>query len=458
MDLKLITALLIGKIISILLKFTGSGATAAPGLVALKIDKDLVKKLSTRIKNGSIVISGTNGKTTTARIAFDLLSKSNNVIHNRQGSNLARGIASTLISKTSLHGKISADLGVWEVDEAVLGEAVLNLSPNTIVLLNLFRDQLDRYGEVDTILKKWKDICTTLPKTTTLIINGDDPGIASLSKTFRGKLITFGIQNMKSKNLPEGISDVKQCPLCQKQLKFTNVTYAHLGKFQCTSCNFSNPPVKIFAENLSFAKDFSTTATLGIGSRKTQIRFPLPGVYNTYNVLAAASIALEQNIQIPEIKNSILNFTPAFGRFQKINIGGKIIYLFLIKNPAGANEVLKTLNSQTIINLVVILNDNFADGRDVSWIWDTDWKQISTKVKSLYISGNRSFDMATRLKYADFNMSKNYVYEHIKNSIESAITNMDTNDTLYILPTYTSLLAVNKILKKERGLTKWQTQ
>lgn len=459
MDLRLTIALIVAKLITLTLKAKGSGATAAPGLIALKIDPNLISKLCAKISGGSIVISGTNGKTTTARLTFDTLSKDYKIIHNRQGSNLMRGIASALISKTTLSGKVMGNLAIWETDEATLPAAIKETSPQTVVLLNLFRDQLDRYGEVETTRQRWQETILKLPKTATLILNADDPGVASLYKSFSGKIVTFGINDAKiSTTQTTGVLDIKNCPICQSKFIYKTYTFGHLGDYKCTKCDFKKPGIDIAASNLSFGRDFETSANIKIASKNYKTTYNLPGIYNVYNVLAAASIATALKISPNKILDSIRNFTPVFGRFQKVQIKDKKIYIFLIKNPTGASEVIKVLSAYDNINLLTILNDNFADGTDVSWIWDTNWEALSQKTGSLFISGTRAWDMATRLKYAGFKLSKDNVYEQITNSIEAALSMMNKNNTLFILPTYTALLSLEQILKKESGHIKWQNQ
>lgn len=459
MDLRLTAALLTAKFTAFALKSKGSGATAAPGLLALKIDPDLISKLCSKISGGSVIISGTNGKTTAARLAFDTLSKDYKIIHNRQGSNLMRGIASALVAKTTISGKVLGDLAIWETDEAILTEAIKNTTPKIIVLLNLFRDQLDRYGEVETTRQKWQETISKLPKTTTLILNADDPGVASFYKSFGGKIVTFGITDPKiSSTQTTGVLDIKNCPICHNKLIYKTYTFGHLGDYKCSNCDFQKPNIQISVSNLSFSPDFETSANIKIESKLHKTKYNLPGIYNAYNVLAAASIATSLKVPANKILDSIKNFTPVFGRFQKIQIKDKKIYIFLIKNPTGANEVLKVLSATKNINLLTILNDNFADGTDVSWIWDSKWETLSQKTNNISISGTRAWDMATRLKYAGYKLSKDNIYEQIESSIKAAIANMNKNNTLYVLPTYTALMSVEKSLNRLGNVVKWHQE
>ena len=459
MDLRLALAILIGKFIAILNKLTGSGATAAPGLYALKIDPNLVKKISKNVIHGSIIVSGTNGKTTTSRLIADILSSKYKIIHNRQGSNLMRGIASTFISHSSIVGKVDCDLAIWEVDEATLPKAIKHTSPKIIVLLNLFRDQLDRYGEVDTVRVKWQKALSFLPKSTTLILNADDPGISILAESFKGKVIHFGVDD-KEINLPqiENVADIRHCLNCGSNLVYSTLLSAHMGHYSCPNCYFKRPIPQISAESLNFKPNFSTSIKLNVNDQLLNMAYQLPGLYNVYNVLAAVAVATPLNFDPQTIKYHTEKFSAAFGRFQQIKIDGKNILIFLIKNPTGANEIIRTLALKNNFIILAILNDKIADGRDVSWIWDTNWEILTQKVKKASISGIRAWDLATRLKYADFKLSKNNIYKDIYYSIKRTLGNLNTKDTLIILPTYTALLEVQKSLRKLGANTKWYEQ
>lgn len=445
MDIQLLLAIMLGKTINLVLKLKGRGGTAAPGLYALKIDPDLVKKLSGKIKNGSIAISGTNGKTTTARVLSDIVSENHKIIHNRQGSNLLRGIASTLIKHTSLTGIVDANLAIWESDEAALPEILSQTSSNTIVLLNLFRDQLDRYGEVETVRTKWAIAMSSLPSSTNLILNADDPNVSFVQKSFKGKPTYFGVEDKKlDLTVVENVADVRFCLNCGNKLSYEPIFSAHLGHWSCTKCRYNRPKPSVSASGLKFSPDLSTELRLSVNRRPLTVNYSLPGLYNAYNILAATAAALSIGINDSQIAKSIRSFQPAFGRFQKLTFEGKKAVILLIKNPAGANEVIRTISTLKNSHLLTILNDNIADGRDVSWIWDTNWEVLKGKFNTVVTSGTRAYDMALRLKYAG--MSNINVHEDISSSLENSFSKMDNKDTLLILPTYTAMLELQKVL------------
>lgn len=460
MDLSLAAAIFIGKIISKINKLKGTGGTAAPGLYGLKIDPNLIKKSTTINNLKSVVISGTNGKTTTARLISSIVD--GKIIHNRQGSNLLRGLASTLISESTVFGKVKQSKCLWEADEAALVEIASQVNIKFLVLLNLFRDQLDRYGEIDTIRKKWQAVVKSLPKKSTLILNADDPSTNYLKGFAKCKTVMFGVEADISLPTIENVADVKYCINCGHKLHYIKLYSAHLGIYKCTNCDFKRYHPQIKAVKANFKDNFSTDLQLTINHEPFTITYPLPGLYNAYNVLAAITVASELAIPLADIKNKVKNFQAAFGRFQSVKIpaspaGGrsKSVVIFLIKNPTGANEVIRTIASRENLNLLAVLNDNTADGRDVSWIWDTNWEALSGKLNNLFLSGNRKFDLGNRFKYAGFNIRKNQLVSIVKDALVKSLDALPPNETLLILPTYTALLEIEQALQ-EMGAGKWQ--
>lgn len=458
MDLKLITAILLGKVISKLNTIKGTGGTAAPGLYALKIDQNLVNKIHNKNNLQSVVVSGTNGKTTTARLISSLIAGKQKIIHNRQGSNLLRGVASTLIENSDIFGNIDADIALWEADEAALENIANQTNIKILILLNLFRDQLDRYGEINTIRKNWIGVVKNLPKNTILLLNSDDPSTNYLKDFAKCQTQMFGLETSNF-NLPsiENVADVKYCIKCGNKLEYTKLYSAHLGKFKCNFCSFKRISPQISVTKAIFNSDFSSSIDINIKGKTTKLTYPLPGLFNTYNVTAAVAAAIELEINPKQIQKILKNFSAAFGRFQQVVVNGKNIIIFLIKNPAGANEVIRTIAVGDKLNLLLILNDNIADGRDVSWIWDTNWEPLAKKTKNLTISGSRSYDLANRLKYAGFKIAKYQLSPNTTQSIQDSLSKLPQGENLLILPTYTALLEVERSLQ-EMGVEKWQNQ
>lgn len=447
LDVKLFASLLLGKIVKYLTRqLKIGGGTAAPGLFALYIDPNLIKKLAKNILQGSIVITGTNGKTTTSRMLSEILKKEGlSPMHNRAGSNLLRGIASTLCEEANLLGKITQDIAIWEVDEAAMPQAILATKPKVVVVTNLFRDQLDRYGEIDKLKKLWQE---SLKKTSaTLILNSDDPAVAHLGHQKKGQVIYFGLSDKKQGrgSLPR-IADAKYCPSCATPLSYQVVYASHMGDYRCSKCDHARPQPQVTTDKITKLEPDRAEFILATKNKEAQISLAVGGLYNIYNALAAAACAYALEIKSESIKFGLSSFKAAFGRVEKIKINGKTLSLYLVKNPTGFNEVINTLFSKNTKRTVLIaINDKIADGRDVSWLWDVDFEKIQGKLKFLTITGIRAQDLALRLKYAGIT-NNTYISNNFEKAIQTVLRQKDKN--IYLLPTYTAMLEIRKALNK----------
>ena len=438
-DLRLTSAILIGKVIDFSIKrFGSSGATSAPGYYALKIDPLLVKKIGRKVDR-TILVTGTNGKTTTARLISALFNEGS-ALHNREGSNLLRGIASVLVKDLGLLNRKKVSTAIWETDEAAFCDILIQVKPDIVVVTNLFRDQLDRYGEVNTIYKKIKQALTDAPHKPILVLNANDPNVASLGHQYSGKVLYFG-SNKHLNQAISGVSDAKFCAVCGGKLKFSQIYYSHIGIYSCSECSFKTPVADVLIDD---SADLSITTH---GS-SFKIKTNLTGFYNQFNIAAAISPwpASGYEMTDEEIKK-IEGVRVVFGRQEEFILkNGLRVKIILVKNPTAFNQVLSTVG---IGDIAVVLNDNYADGRDVSWIWDVVIDSFKYKDKTFYVSGNRSWDMANRLKYAGINMNKIVVQNNVCELIRSAEKlNTNKDGTLYILPTYTALLELEKQLSK----------
>lgn len=421
---------LIAKTVSLLSRFFVSGAGVTwPGEISLRLDNLLIRKLSQKIRKGIIIVAGTNGKTTTASMIHQILKKAGyKVIHNTTGANLRNGIAGTLILQTNFLGLIDADFAVFEVDEATFPLLAQEIKPKTIVLLNLFRDQLDRYGEVDAIARKWRQALKKLDSQVTLIANADDPLIAYIGQNFQGEVAYFGLKGKKyDLGRLKFATDSIYCLVCGSKFKYRSVYLSHYGDWYCPKCGFKKPAITDF-----------------------KVSSPLPGVYNIYNSLAAVLTATKLGIAKEIAQKSLFSFTPSFGRQEIFELKDKKIQLFLSKNPAGFNESLRTVMAKDDVNTVIFaLNDRIPDGRDVSWIWDVDFEEIVDKAQTIICCGERVFDMALRIKYSfqiqNYN-SKLKIYEKLKEALNYGLENTKKGETLYIFPTYSAMLEIRKIL------------
>lgn len=420
-----------GKFIIFVSRFfnLGSGSTW-PGHIALTLNKNFIKEVVKRNKHLKIIlIAGTNGKTTTGKLIQTILEKASyKVFQNESGANLLNGIASSIVLHSNVLCKINYDYAIFEVDENTLPLVLKELSPNYLILLNLFRDQLDRYGEVNTIANNWRYAIERLLSKTTLILNADDPQIAYLGKNVKQKVLYFGLKDRKITELKhQHASDSTYCPNCNSKLIYNAIYYSHLGDWQCNGCQYKRPK-DIFS---SFQPS------------------TLVGIYNLYNILAASVVVENLRVRKETTTEALKTFTPAFGRQEKLDITGRKVELFLSKNPTSFNESLRTITNLDAKNALLVLNDRIPDGRDVSWIWDVDFEDYAHQFEHILVSGDRAYDMGLRIKYAE--KTQNYIsnvkiYENLNDAIKESLKKLTISKTLYILSTYSAMLEVRRIL------------
>jgi UDP-N-acetylmuramyl tripeptide synthase len=491
------------------------GGTSIAGMVAQRLYPDIVEHLSTQLAHGSVLVTGTNGKTTTSGFIAAILSDAGlRVWRNREGSNLMQGVAGALVIRAQPDGNLRRTgqaISIFEVDEAVMTQAVQILPPRVAVFTNLFRDQLDRFGEVDTVSKRWQQAINLLPENTTLVLNADDPTTAHLSEYFTGQVVFFGIDDPSFDLAKEGLAierhqvmDTRTCPYCGGEYVYSVQYYSHLGHYICSQCKRERPKADVRA--VKIVADGFDRLRIQVETRIQQgeIVIPLAGFYNVYNALAAISASQALGINWEPIVSGIEQFKPAFGRGERVHVEGRTLRLLLAKNPTGFNEVLRTLFSNGIQRHVLfVLNDNIADGQDISWIWDVDFERATHHLATLTVAGTRAFDLALRLKNAGIEQeamaivnsgplravkivqkskahntrqsrrtrnkeamrntqmaaqdqstknhrsTKTYGISH---ALDTAIRQTPPGETLFVIPTYTGLLEIHRELER-RGLT-----
>jgi UDP-N-acetylmuramyl tripeptide synthase len=424
---------------------SGRGGTSLPGKLLMRLEPHAIGRLAARLANGSAVISATNGKTTTAAMVAGILERAGaRLVHNRAGANMAGGVATAL-----LDGPRDADTGLFEVDEFWLGQVVEELRPRALLLANLFRDQLDRYGELDTIADRWAQVAATTGAA--LVLNADDPTVADLGRApgvpRRAAAATyFGVED-DAMALPEmqHAADAKHCRRCGAPYRYDAVYLGHLGRYHCDTCGATRPRPQIAARDIALHGVRSADFTLSTPAGEREIALPLPGLYNVYNALGAAALALALGATLDHVAEGLRAVSPAFGRAETLRVGGRELSILLVKNPAGANEVLRTLTLEDgEHDLLAVLNDNIADGRDVSWIWDADFEVLAPRVRRATCSGTRAADMALRLKYAGVPTDRIAVEPGLEAGLRRALR--DGDGRLYALPTYTAMLALRQAL------------
>jgi lipid II isoglutaminyl synthase (glutamine-hydrolysing) len=433
------------------------GGTTLPGRLLLRMAPDAISRLGARLEDGSAIVSATNGKTTTARMLAAAMRAVGRVpVHNRAGSNMSWGVATALLEQPGTEG-------LFEVDEAWLPRIAAELEPRLIVLGNLFRDQLDRYGELERLADEWADLVEAVAGRTEFVLNADDPLIADLGRdrnlARRPGVSYFGIDD-PSQALPElqHAFDAKHCRRCGAPYAYERAFVGHLGHYACPRCHADRPRPDVAATRIDLEGMRGSRATVRAPGGEIELRLPLPGLYNVYNALAALTAAVRLGIPLEQAGRALGEMEAVFGRVETIAVADKAVSILLIKNPAGANEVLRTLLLEADaagnghgLDLWIALNDRIADGRDVSWVWDADFELLAGRVRHVACAGTRAAEMAVRLKYAGLPPEAITVTEAIDRSLDRALARADGQ--LYALPTYTALLELRTMLAK-RGLAR----
>ena len=430
------------------------GGTTLPGRILLRLAPDAIGRLAGELQGGSTVVSATNGKTTTAgMIASALRAAGRAPIHNRAGSNMSWGVATALLEQEGSEG-------LFEVDEAWLPRIARELDPRLIVLGNLFRDQLDRYGELERLADEWGRLVAERAGRTTFVLNADDPLVADAGRDRelrrRQGVVYFGIED-RGVALAElqHAHDAKHCRRCGAAYAYDAAFVGHLGHYRCPSCGATRPHADIAATAIELRGMTGSRVEVATPDGKAELELPLPGVYNVYNALAALAAARELGLAAGEAAAGIAATHAAFGRVETIEVDGTAVSILLIKNPAGANEVLRTLRLEADqsgadgFDLWLALNDRIADGRDVSWIWDADFELLAPVAARIVCAGTRAPEMAVRLKYAGLDPGRIQVREDIPASLDLAVAG--ARGRVFALPTYTALIELRRLLAR-RGL------
>ncbi len=441
-------------------RLRGTGATSLPGKVLMRIEPDAIGTLGARLPDGSVVISATNGKTTTAAMAAGILSaQGTELVHNRAGANMAGGIATTLLDAARPGQAIAGRLGLFEVDELWLARVAAELRPRVIVLGNLFRDQLDRYGELEAIADSWQEVLAC--SDAQAVLNADDPLLADLGRERTGGdgVLYFGVEDdsLALSGMAHA-ADAKHCRQCGAPYVFDAVYLGHLGRYHCPGCGRSRPQPEVLATDVRLRGVRGASFTLTTPAGRAEVTLALPGLYNVYNALAASALASALGVPLDGIVSGLAATAPAFGRAETLSLAlpgasadGKgrrrEMQILLVKNPAGTNEVLRTLALEPGEHtLLGVLNDQIADGRDVSWIWDADFELLAGRVETVICSGSRAADLAARLKYAGIEPERIVIRPDLPDALSEALGRGEPDRPLYALPTYTAMLALRELL------------
>jgi UDP-N-acetylmuramyl tripeptide synthase len=449
-------AVVAGKATGTLSRLTGrGGGTTLPGDIARAIDPRILTRLTQDLTQGSIVITGTNGKTTTARLVSWLLEGAGHrVVANRAGANLIYGVTAAALNRAGADGRLKADWGVFEIDEASLPRAVEEIQPTTTLVLNLFRDQLDRYGELESIAKKLERALNATPERAHIVLNADDPRVAEIGLSLSREPLWFGLEDasVATRELPHA-ADARTCPRCGSSLIFDVVYVGHDGIYRCPNGHFERPQPAIAATNIKLDGFDSLAMTID----GTRIEMPLGGLYNCYNVVAAYAAARSVGLEGAYIADRLRTFKAAFGRQERVEFRGRHLILVLSKNPAGFNETVRTaVQLAGGKNFAIGLNDRKADGTDVSWIWDVDFEMLRDRAEVVIPAGVRAHDLAVRLKYAG--VSAEEPQTDPGRALDLLIKRTSEGDTVYLLCTYTAMLDLRaELVRRGWASPYWET-
>jgi UDP-N-acetylmuramyl tripeptide synthase len=440
--------LVAARAVGVLARRAGRGGTSLPGKVLIRMEPGAVAELARRLPLGSALVSATNGKTTTAAMAAAILEGTGTrLVHNRAGANMEGGVASALLDAAGSHDSIAGDLGLFEVDEFWLPRVAEEIEPRALLLSNLFRDQLDRYGELESIADRWAAVVAECSGRTAFVLNADDPLVADLGRDRPG-VTYFGLED-DGVALPgmQHASDSKHCRRCGHPYAYEAAYLAHLGRYACPSCGAARPQLDVAAQHIELHGVHAASFTLRAGTETARVELPLPGLYNVYNALGAAALCLARGTPLPAVAAALGQVHAAFGRAETIVVGGRPLSILLVKTPAGANAVLRTLALEDgELDLLGVLNDGTADGRDVSWIWDADMEVVAPRVRRATCSGKRAAELALRFKYAGVDPARIVVEPDLPAALERALRDGGPGRPLYALPTYTALLGLRRHL------------
>jgi UDP-N-acetylmuramyl tripeptide synthase len=418
--------------------FGRGGGTSVPGVVLLKIHPTAVGTLAAGLGGGTALVSATNGKTTTTRLlAGALRSGGAEVITNAAGANLLTGVAAALADTRPRHPATAR--GLFECDEAALPAVAARVHPRAIVLMNLFRDQLDRHGELEALADRWASMLRDIPRSTRLVLSADDPAIAALGN---GRdVLWFGIEDpaVAMDALPHA-ADSTRCRTCGTPLAYDGVWFGHLGRWACPGCGAARPTPDIAVLDAGLAGASGSSPRLRTPDGDVTLHLSLPGLHNVLNAAAALAGAMAMGISAAGAAAAISDVRAAFGRAETVTLEGRDLVLMLAKNPAGANENVRTLLLEPgDHDLLVALNDRIADGRDVSWIWDVDWEPLLPRIRRLTATGERAYDLALRFRYAGLPADRLHVIPDHRAALDFALHATPVGSRLDVLPTYTAM-------------------
>lgn len=434
------------------------GGTSLPGIIARRIDPTVLKSVVGASTAEKIVITGSNGKTTTARMTAAIAQHSGRrVSQNRTGSNMLQGVTSVAVNFADVFGRLDSNVLLFEIDEGTIPLAVPEIEPDVVVITNIFRDQLDRYGELYSVAKALNKMLESLPESSTILLNGNDPQVASFGQHAKARRLFFGLETRElGTPVPEQSADIIRCIHCQEDLLYEVAYLSHLGLYRCPNCGYTLPKLDIAATSVKLAPDGEgpTQVTMRTPAGELEFAIPLPGIHNVYNAAAAIGASLAAGFGLDHVATAMSSMRPAFGRLEKIPAGDRSIYLAFVKNPTSFNLVLRLVAQHAgDKHLMLVASNTVVDGEDFSWLWDIDLEEIAPQVLDVICSGSKAEELAMRLKYAEVPTDRITIIHEREAALDAALKNVGPGGTLYIMASYTPTHELRRIMQK-RGWVK----
>jgi UDP-N-acetylmuramyl tripeptide synthase len=438
--------------------FRIGGGTSLPGMIARRIDPNVLKSVVGASKAKKIVITGSNGKTTTARMTAAIADSSGQrVSQNRSGSNMLQGVTSVAVNFADIFGRLDSDVLLFEIDEGTLPLVMPEVEPDVVVITNIFRDQLDRYGELYSVAQAIDKNLESLPESATIILNGNDPQVANFGQNARARRLFFGLETKEvGTPVPEQSADIIRCIHCQEDLLYEVAYMSHLGIYRCPNCGYTLPKLDIAVTSVQLATDGEgpTHATIRTPQGEVQLEIPLPGLHNVYNAAAAIGAGLAAGFDLEKVPTALSNIRTAFGRLEKIQTGDQTIYLAFVKNPTSFNLILRLIAQHPgKKHMLLAASHTIVDGEDFAWLWDVDIEPLVPDILDAVCSGNKPEELAMRLKYAEVPVDKVQLIEDREAALDAALKNAGPGGTLYVMCSYTPTHELRRIMQK-RGWVK----
>ncbi len=438
--------------------FRIGGGTSLPGMIARRIDPNVLKSVVGASKARKIVITGSNGKTTTARMTAAIADFSGQrVSHNRTGSNMLQGVTSVAVNFADMFGRLDSDVLLFEIDEGTIPLAVPEIQPDVVLITNIFRDQLDRYGELYSVANALNKMLEGLPENSTILLNGNDPQVASFGLNAKAKRLFFGLETKEvGTPVPEQSADIIRCINCQEDLQYEVAYMSHLGIYHCPNCGYTLPKLDFAATSVKLAADGQGPSQVKLRTPQGEIELeiPIPGLHNVYNAAAAIGATMSAGFSMEKAPAAIASIRPAFGRLEKIQAGDQTIYLAFVKNPTSFNLMLRLIaQHNTEKHMMVVASNTVVDGEDFAWLWDVDIENIASDIRDVVCSGTKAEELAMRLKYAEIPVDKISIVHEREGALDAALRNAGPGGTLYIMSSYTPTHELRRIMQR-RGWVK----